>query len=59
MLEKSKRAKENVSENHSHNVLRFFDIDQMFLSPLVKQRVIIRNKHVINKSPNDLQNVSA
>ena len=42
--------------NLGHNILRLFDVLRNFLSPQVKQIVIISNKHGIYWLPNELPN---
>ena len=47
---------ENFEENHGHNILRLFDVNQTFVSPLGKQSVIISNKHGIYELSYELPN---
>ena len=42
--------------NHVHNILRLFDVFQIFLSPQVKGSIVIINKHGIYELPHELPN---
>ena len=50
---------QSLGYNHCHNILRLLLFYQIFLSPQVKQRVIISNKHGIYRFPHKLQNLGS
>ena len=44
------------NQNHDHNILKLLDILKIFLSPQVKESVIISNKYGIYELPHELSN---
>ena len=53
---KTKKAKENFTENHGLNILRLFDVLPNLASPQVKRSAIISNKHGIQELSHELLN---
>ena len=53
---KTWNAIENFLDNLGYNILRLFDVYEIFLSPQFKRIVIVRNKHGINELPHELPN---
>ena len=45
-----------LSYKHFHNILRFLDVLNNFLSPQVKRSTIVTYKHGINELPHELPN---
>ena len=54
LLIKTLKAKEDLVDNHFHNILKLLMFQQIFLSPQVKQSAIISNKDGIYELPPEL-----
>ena len=56
VVNKYVKAKENIADNQFHNILRRFNVLPNFLSPQVKQSVIVIYKYGIQQLPYELPN---